>query len=71
MAFVLSLFLISTSFSVSEGCLSRVSHFLCIFTCHMRKLYLSHRRPAKAQASLRLSAASPEPLLFTHVQQIL
>ena len=31
---------------------------------HMRKGYLSHRRPAKAQASLRMSAVSPEPLLF-------
>ena len=31
----------------------------------MRKKHLSHRRLAKSQASLRISAVSPEPLLFT------
>ena len=31
---------------------------------HMRKWYLWHRRPAKAKASLRIRAVSPEPLLF-------
>ena len=31
---------------------------------HMRKGYLSQRRPVKAQARLRISAVSPEPLLF-------
>ena len=31
---------------------------------HMTKVSISHRRPAKAQASLRISAVSPEPLLF-------
>ena len=30
--------------------------------------YLSHRRPAKAQASLRICAVSPEPSLFAHVK---
>ena len=30
----------------------------------MRLRYLSHRWPAKAQASLRVRAVSPEPLLF-------
>ena len=30
--------------------------------------YLSHRRPAKAQVSLRICAASPEPLLFAHIK---
>ena len=29
--------------------------------------YLSHRRPAKAQASLRIRAVSPELLLFEHM----
>ena len=33
----------------------------------MRLWYLSHRRPAKAQASLRIRAVSPEPSLFTHM----
>ena len=33
----------------------------------MRLWYLSHRRPAKAQASLRIRAVSPEPLLFAHI----
>ena len=31
----------------------------------MRLWYLSHRRPAKAQASLRIRAVLPEPSLFT------
>ena len=34
----------------------------------MRLWYLSHRRPAKAQASLRICAVSPEPLLFAHLK---
>ena len=29
---------------------------------------LSHRRPAKAQASLCIPAVSPEPLLFAHIK---
>ena len=32
----------------------------------MRLWYLSHRRPAKAQASLRICAVSPEPSQFAH-----
>ena len=31
-------------------------------------MYLSHRRPAKAQASLRIRAVSPEPSLFAHME---
>ena len=34
----------------------------------MRLWYLSHRRPAKAQASLRICAVSPEPSLFAHMK---
>ena len=34
----------------------------------MRLWYLSHRRPAKAQASLRIRAVSPEPSLFAHMK---
>ena len=33
----------------------------------MRKGYLSHKRPAKAQASLRTCAVSPVPLLFADI----
>ena len=33
----------------------------------MRLWYLSHRRPAKAQASLRIRAVSPEPSMFAHM----
>ena len=33
----------------------------------MRLWYLSHRKPAKAQASLHIPAVSPEPSLFAHV----
>ena len=34
----------------------------------MRLWYISHRRPAKAQASLRIRAVSPEPSLFAHIK---
>ena len=34
----------------------------------MRLRYLSHRRTAKAQASLHIRAVSPEPLLFAHMK---
>ena len=34
----------------------------------MRLLYLSHRRPVKAQVSLRISEVSPEPLLFADMK---
>ena len=34
----------------------------------MRLWYLLHRRPAKAQASLRIRAVSPEPSLFAHMK---
>ena len=34
----------------------------------MRLWYLSHRRSAKAQASLRIRAVLPEPSLFAHME---
>ena len=34
----------------------------------MRLWYLSHRRPAKAQASLCIRAVSPEHSLFAHMK---
>ena len=34
----------------------------------MRLWYLSHRRPAKAQANLRIRAVLPEPSLFAHIK---
>ena len=34
----------------------------------MRLWYLSHRRPTKAQASLRIRAVSPEPSLFAQIK---
>ena len=34
----------------------------------MRLWYLSHGRPAKAQANLRIRAVSPEPSLFAHMK---
>ena len=34
----------------------------------MRLWYLSHRRPSKAKASLRIRAVSPEPSLFAHTK---
>ena len=41
--------------------------FLCLLSQLMRLWYLSHRRPAKAQASLRIRAVSPEPSLFANM----
>ena len=35
---------------------------------HKRLWSLSHRRPAKAQVSLRIRAVSPEPSLFAHMK---
>ena len=34
----------------------------------MRLWYLSHRRPVKVQANLRIPAVSPEPSLFAHMK---
>ena len=34
----------------------------------IRLWYISHRRSAKAQASLRIRTVSPEPLLFAHMK---
>ena len=34
----------------------------------MRLWFLSHKRPTKAQASLRIRVISPEPSLFTHMK---
>ena len=34
----------------------------------MRLRHLSHRRPVKVQASLRICAVSPEPSLFAHMK---
>ena len=34
----------------------------------LRWWYLSHGRPAKAQANLRIRAVSPEPSLFAHIK---
>ena len=48
--------------SALRRCVSAdMSHF-------MRLWYLPHRRPAKAQASLRIHAVLPEPLLFAHMK---
>ena len=47
-----------TIVKASELCLSQL----------MRLWYLSHRRPAKAQASLRIRAFSPEPSLFANMK---
>ena len=44
--------------------LGRVKYFSQL----MRLWYLSYRWPAKAQASLRICAVSPEPSLFAHMK---
>ena len=40
----------------------------CQMSQPMRLWYLSYRRPAKAQASLRICAVSPEPSLFANMK---
>ena len=47
--------------ALNSGTEDKLSHL-------MRLWYLSHRRPAKAQASLRIRAVSPEPSLFAHTK---
>ena len=49
--------------------------YIVVKNCHdlhlsqlMRLWYLSHRRPAKAQVSLRIRTVSPEPSLFAHIK---
>ena len=49
------------TFVISENRMSKMSQL-------MRLWYLSHRWPAKAQASLRICAVSPEPSLFAHMK---
>ena len=51
-------YLFNTRVDITAACVYKMSQ-------HMRKGYLSHRRPAKAQARRRISAVSPDPLLFT------
>ena len=52
----------------------RKCHFVGFVCCSsqlsqlMRLWYLSHRRPAKAQASLHICTVSPEPSLFTYMK---
>ena len=43
-------------------------YFDCYLSQLMRLWYLSHRRPAKAQASLRIRAVSQEPSLFANMK---
>ena len=42
----------------------QMSQFMC------KKGHLSHMQTAKAQASLRIRAVSPEPSLFAHTIQV-
>ena len=50
-----------------DGCTSEVS-IASYLSQLMRLWYLSHRRPAKAQASLRIRVDLPEPSLFAHIK---
>ena len=55
------MFIFFSALSIKSGaCIKVMSQFV-------RFWYLSHRRPAKAQASLRIRAVSPEPSLFAHM----
>ena len=57
---------------VSITCISRSSDFALYFEYYLSLLrrlwYLSHRWPAKAQASLHIRAVSPKPSLFAHMK---
>ena len=48
--------------------IKKIGRFLKYLSQPMRLWYLSHRRPAKAQASLRIRAVSPEPSMFAHMK---
>ena len=54
-------------FPVPPLCGSTKRAFHCLSQL-MRLWYLSHSRPAKVQASLRIRAISPEPSLFAHME---
>ena len=54
--------------SSSQWYLSACTSTLGKLSQLMRLWYLSNRRPAMAQASLRISAVSPEPSLFAHLK---
>ena len=45
-----------------------VSGDMCYMSQLMRLWYLSHRRPAKVQASLHIRAVSPEPSLSAYMK---
>ena len=57
--------------SVPEFCFSKhlpIKIRISFEALPMRLWYLSHMRLAKVQASLRIRAVSPEPLLFLHMK---
>ena len=64
MLFVAQLIVLFSIFAILWLWLFTIKHYLSQL---MRLWHLSHRRPAKAQASLRIHAVLPKPSLFTHM----
>ena len=54
--------------SSKSGCFFVAFFYKAYLSQLIRLWYLSHWRPAKAQASLRIRAVSPEPSLFAHMK---
>ena len=57
---------VSIGFNPHIGRIIFIERF-CDNFLQLRFWYLSHKRSAKAQASLRIRAVSPEPSLFVHM----
>ena len=52
----------------ADVCLHRLYMYMTLMSQLMRLWHLSQRRPAKAQASFRIRAVSPDPLLLAHMK---
>ena len=58
-----------TKYILNSGRINTDGFLLSVSMSQLTRLwYLSHRRPAKAQVSLRIGAVSPEPSLFAHMK---
>ena len=58
----------STEFTVKPILKPVIKRLRCNMSQRVRFWSLSHRRLAKAQASLRIRTVTPEPLLFAHMK---
>ena len=66
-SFLLSSNVNSLRLNIADSEMETIWHVWCLLSQLVRFWYLSHRWPAKAQASLRIRAVSPQPSLFEHM----